>query len=238
MSSHRSPSPKWRERLIRSVCATAGLALVALTVIVPALASARPIVHGLSTHRGVYWGGRSVTVTGTNFTGVTDVRFGSHSAWSVKVVSPTRIVAVAPNHSYGQVYVRVVTAAGRSSKSSAGEFTYIRPTMNDPIQGGLTGHQEQRISAQVRRHHHNVHVAHRSQHWTPAMGLSALRRARSWLGVPYSWAGGNGSGPTTGVCAHNGGDMDCRVVGFDCSGLTLYAWWPYEHLVHYAATQH
>ncbi|MBE7190678.1 MAG: IPT/TIG domain-containing protein [Jatrophihabitans endophyticus] len=32
--------------------------------------------------------------------------------------------------------------------------------------------------------------------------------------------------------------MDCRIVGFDCSGLTLYAWWPYEHLVHYAATQH
>jgi cell wall-associated NlpC family hydrolase len=70
------------------------------------------------------------------------------------------------------------------------------------------------------------------------MGLTAMRRARSWLGLPYSWAGGNSRGPTLGVCAHNGGDLDCHVVGFDCSGLALYAWAPYKQLVHYAATQH
>ena len=70
------------------------------------------------------------------------------------------------------------------------------------------------------------------------MGATAARRARSWLGVPYSWAGGNGAGPTLGVCAHNGGDLDCHVVGFDCSGLTLYAWSPYKQLIHYAASQH
>jgi hypothetical protein len=58
------------------------------------------------------------------------------------------------------------------------------------------------------------------------------------VGVPYSWAGGNSRGPTLGVCAHNGGDMDCHIVGFDCSGLALYAWAPYKQLVHYAATQH
>ncbi|MGN6609374.1 MAG: IPT/TIG domain-containing protein [Jatrophihabitans sp.] len=40
-----------------------------------------------------------------------------------------------------------------------------------------------------------------------------------------------------GVCAHNGGDLDCHVSGFDCSGLTLYAWAPYKSLAHYAATQ-
>ena len=45
-------------------------------------------------------------------------------------------------------------------------------------------------------------------------------------------------GPTTGVCSHNGGDLDCHIVGFDCSGLAMYAWWPYRHLAHYAATQY
>jgi hypothetical protein len=70
------------------------------------------------------------------------------------------------------------------------------------------------------------------------MGLTAMRRARSWLGLPYSWDGGTFTGPSLGVCASGGGDLDCHVVGFDCSGLTLYAWGPYEHLAHYSATQH
>jgi hypothetical protein len=69
------------------------------------------------------------------------------------------------------------------------------------------------------------------------MGATAANRARSWLGLPYSWAGGNGSGPTTGVCAHNGGDLDCHIVGMDCSGLALYAWSPYKTMDHFAATQ-
>jgi hypothetical protein len=102
----------------------------------------------------------------------------------------------------------------------------------------LTARQEQQISARVRAAHKGVYIAPWKNHWTPAMGVTALRRARSWLGLPYSWAGGNTSGPTYGVCAHNGGDLDCHVVGFDCSGLSLYAWAPYRHLDHYAATQH
>jgi len=44
-----------------------------------------------------------------------------------------------------------------------------------------------------------------------------IRRAMSQLGVPYSWGGGNAAGPSRGI------DSGAGTVGFDCSGLYLYA---------------
>lgn len=44
-----------------------------------------------------------------------------------------------------------------------------------------------------------------------------IRRAGSQLGVPYSWGGGSLTGPSKGV------DSGADTVGFDCSGLTRFA---------------
>jgi cell wall-associated NlpC family hydrolase len=44
-----------------------------------------------------------------------------------------------------------------------------------------------------------------------------IRRAGSQMGVPYSWGGGSLTGPSEGV------DSDAGKIGFDCSGLTRYA---------------
>jgi peptidoglycan DL-endopeptidase RipA len=44
-----------------------------------------------------------------------------------------------------------------------------------------------------------------------------IRRAMSQMGVPYSWGGGNAAGPSRGI------DRGAGTVGFDCSGLMLYA---------------
>ena len=44
-----------------------------------------------------------------------------------------------------------------------------------------------------------------------------IRRAMSQIGVPYSWGGGNAAGPSRGI------DDGAGTVGFDCSGLILYA---------------
>lgn len=52
---------------------------------------------------------------------------------------------------------------------------------------------------------------------------TVLQAASKWIGTPYSFAGGNAQGPTTGVCTNDAGWNDCHIVGFDCSGLTLYA---------------
>ena len=111
-------------------------------------------------------------------------------------------------------------------------------SMDAPIQGGLTAHQEQALSARLLRTHQTPAAAPQSEYWTPAMGRSAAARAESWLGMPYSWAGGSASGPTLGQCdSGNGGELDCRVIGFDCSGLAMYAWGAYVSLPHLAAAQ-
>lgn len=44
-----------------------------------------------------------------------------------------------------------------------------------------------------------------------------IRRAGTQIGVPYSWGGGSLTGPSRGV------DQGANTVGFDCSGLTRFA---------------
>lgn len=52
-----------------------------------------------------------------------------------------------------------------------------------------------------------------------------ISRAMAYIGTPYAWGGGNASGPTQGI--RDGGVADSfgdfNKIGFDCSGLTLYA---------------
>jgi len=52
----------------------------------------------------------------------------------------------------------------------------------------------------------------------------AVNAALRWLGTRYSWGGGNAHGPTTGICCSPGGQDARHIVGFDCSGLVLYAY--------------
>lgn len=42
--------------------------------------------------------------------------------------------------------------------------------------------------------------------------------------MPYSWAGGDAIGPTLGRVNEDGNPSGLTMVGFDCSGLALYAW--------------
>jgi cell wall-associated NlpC family hydrolase len=76
----------------------------------------------------------------------------------------------------------------------------------------------------------------RAVHALPhASGLGAIvaRAALRWLGTPYSWGGGNASGPTLGIA------QGAHTVGFDCSGLVTYAWARAGvPLTHYATAQY
>ncbi|MEO6884722.1 MAG: NlpC/P60 family protein, partial [Jatrophihabitantaceae bacterium] len=74
--------------------------------------------------------------------------------------------------------------------------------------------------------------------WSANKGAVAVQRARSTEGIVYAWAGGNQYGPTRGVCAGDGAYNDCNVIGFDCSGLAMYAWGPYLSMDHFAASQY
>lgn len=56
------------------------------------------------------------------------------------------------------------------------------------------------------------------------VGEKVAAHALTQLGVPYSWGGGNPNGPSTGHCCSPGGQNGANIVGFDCSGLALWAW--------------
>jgi len=66
--------------------------------------------------------GTKVTITGLNLAGATKVKFGGKAA-SFTIVSPTKIVAVAPAGA-GTLDITVTTALGKSAKSSSDRFTY------------------------------------------------------------------------------------------------------------------
>ncbi len=74
--------------------------------------------------------------------------------------------------------------------------------------------------------------------WTPQIGVDIANRALKWLNTPYSWAAGNASGPTYGLAVDKDSRNDGHVVGFDCSGLVLYALAPWMNVAHSAAAQY
>ncbi|MGV9815876.1 C40 family peptidase [Streptomyces cellulosae] len=62
-------------------------------------------------------------------------------------------------------------------------------------------------------------------------GADALRKAATRMGTPYAYGGGGPSGPSTGFCDGTNGYLNGRcaassTVGFDCSSLVQYAYWP------------
>jgi cell wall-associated NlpC family hydrolase len=59
---------------------------------------------------------------------------------------------------------------------------------------------------------------------TTEKAATAVNTAQEMIGTPYSWGGGNASGPSTGICCSPKGRSGKEITGFDCSGLTLYAY--------------
>jgi hypothetical protein len=92
------------------------------TAIYASNASALPTVTAINPIDGPAAGGTAVTITGTNFTGVSAVKFGATQA-SFKVDSPTSITATSPAGS-GTVGVTVTTSGGTSSTGPGDQFTY------------------------------------------------------------------------------------------------------------------
>ncbi|MER5512760.1 bifunctional lytic transglycosylase/C40 family peptidase [Streptomyces sp. NPDC002766] len=59
---------------------------------------------------------------------------------------------------------------------------------------------------------------------TTTQAETAISAAKAMIGQPYSWGGGNAYGPSTGTCCSPKGRSGTGISGFDCSGLTLYAY--------------
>ncbi|AGF55774.1 chitobiase/beta-hexosaminidase C-terminal domain-containing protein [Clostridium saccharoperbutylacetonicum] len=110
----------------------------ALTADIPSVSQSAPTVTAISPTSGTASGGTVVTITGTDFTGVTAVKFGSTNATSYTVDSATQITATAPAGSAGTVDITVTTAGGTSSTGSTDQFTYMQTvaTPTASISGG------------------------------------------------------------------------------------------------------
>jgi hypothetical protein len=83
-----------------------------------------------------------VIITGTGFTGATNVYFGGIPTYSYIVNSATQVIADIPMHAAGIVDVTVVTPGGTSATSPADQFTYTAPpvvTGISPSSGPTTG---------------------------------------------------------------------------------------------------
>ncbi|MGO8963527.1 MAG: DUF5047 domain-containing protein [Mycobacterium sp.] len=114
--------------------ATAGTGTGSVSVLGTAagVALAAPTVSSVFPATGVLAGGTSVVITGTNFTGVTAVEFGSTNATSYTVNSSTQITAVSPSGSAGTVNITVTTAGGTSGTGIGNQFIYsntVTPTI-------------------------------------------------------------------------------------------------------------
>jgi cell wall-associated NlpC family hydrolase len=74
-------------------------------------------------------------------------------------------------------------------------------------------------------------------------GATAARKAATRIGTPYSYGGGGPQGPSTGFCDGRNGYLNgtCvadNTIGFDCSSLVQYAYWPNVKLPRTAVAQY
>jgi hypothetical protein len=86
------------------------------------------VISSVSPAAGPNNVGTTVTLTGTNFTGATSVRFGGRAATSFSVISPTEISAVTPVSSdIGNQSVFITTPGGTSTPTINSRFAWTSP---------------------------------------------------------------------------------------------------------------
>ena len=86
-----------------------------------------PTVSVVSPSSGPAGGGTTVTITGTNFTNASAVKFGSNSATSFTVDSDSQITAISPPGS-GTVDVTVTAPSGTSATGASDRYAYQQPS--------------------------------------------------------------------------------------------------------------
>jgi hypothetical protein len=102
------------------------LMVAAAACTTPAPTGTPPQVNAVAPGSGLNSGGYRVTVSGSGFTGATQVKFGINVATNVVVVSDSSITVDAPpSLTAGAVDVRVTSPKGTSPISSSARFTYV-----------------------------------------------------------------------------------------------------------------
>jgi len=103
------------------------------TYVAPSSGGTAPVVSSVSPNSGPQAGDSQVTISGSGFTGVTGVDFGSQPALSYTTLNASTIEAVSPPGT-GTVDVTVIAPTGTSAISAADQFTYV----GAPVVSSLT----------------------------------------------------------------------------------------------------
>jgi hypothetical protein len=128
-----------------------------------------PTVSAIAPNEGPRAGGTSVTITGTELTGASAVKFGATAAASFSVNSESSITAVSPPGT-GTVDVTVTTPGGTSATSSADQFTYVQSAVEGLPEFGRCVKSAPK-QGEYRYVHCNVDAAGKGTHnWLPGPG--------------------------------------------------------------------
>jgi hypothetical protein len=184
-----------------------------------------PKVTKVSPTSGETGGGTRVTITGTSFTHVTSVLFGSAAGTAIKVVKSSELQVTAPKHTAGTVRITVATSYGSSASVTADHYVYLGvwapTTLPEPaglLLGGLNGVSCPSTTACVA-----VGVAYDfgSGLYLPAAETLADGQ---WTAtsppLPAGTTGGNGVALQAVSCVSAG---SCVAVGHDLSGSNNYS---------------
>ena len=106
------------------------------------VSTAAPAVTGIAPSHGPQSGGTSVTISGTGFTGATEVAFHSQAIATFNVVNDTTITATSPP-GQGIIDVTVTTPSGTSPNSQADLFTYDAAASTPAVTGIAPSHGPQ-----------------------------------------------------------------------------------------------
>ena len=99
-------------------------------------------VTRIAPSSGAITGGTKVTITGSGFTGATEVVFGTIPATKYTVVSDTDIIAISPAHAAGVQDIQVTATGGTTTpKVAQDRFTYAKPAVAGiaPSSGTVAG---------------------------------------------------------------------------------------------------
>ena len=109
---------------------TATINLAGGTIISPASSSFTitapplPVINGVSPTSCLANGGTQITLSGTGFTGVTEVHFGTAVVTTPNVISDTSLTVAAPTNPVGTVDVKVRTPYWISETNANAKLTY------------------------------------------------------------------------------------------------------------------
>lgn len=240
-----------RDRAAAALALVAGLTMLAVLAATPATASRSTALAATSRYQGASpthdWGGYRCADT-ARVVSATYVRSASKTPLgSVQLrYSPKCGTYYAQVFRYGPLHAGYWYSAAIVGGNGSDYYCQYTPPRNDTGGGCYTAmmsrYPGRGYQAKGLKFHGSGHaiVAFGKTSFTTSIGLpgasskvaAVIQAAESQTGhgYHYAWGAGGKSGPSHGICCSPSGHDDRSLYGYDCSGLTQYAFWHGAHV--------